>query len=1001
MRRTSFSLNSRLWLVLCLAILPLFALTVYDYRNGRQEALASVEREARLMLQSTHIVEESARGHVLQILRIMAKADNMRQLDPKDCTGLVTRLSASSEDISNLGAAYPNGDVFCSSTKTPTPINVSDRNWFKEASSVSEITQGQFLIGKISGKPGIVFGMPLRESSGELKATLFIANNINWFDRLTENYQLPQGWSSALFASNGDIISRYPDPDVWRNKSLGAESREKLLKAFADGHSKVIMHGLDGVERLFVLAPLRLANRELIVSVGAPVQQTLNAVEKSFWLRLIFLLCVTLLSVLLSRYYLYELIERWVGRLQVATDEVANGNFSTRIGIDNAPQELGLLNRRFDEMTTALQHRETQYYADREAIEILNRQLAEQVAFLETAEQSLRRLSTAVEQSPTSIVITDLDARIIYVNAAFTANSGYTPEEVIGQNPRILQSGATSPEVYKDMWPTLIEGRIWRGEFQNQRKDKSQYIERATISPVRQSDGKITQYVAVKEDVTEQRRIESELAAYRQHLERLVELRTSELAVAKEAAETANRAKSAFLANMSHEIRTPMNAIIGLNYLLLQNTPDEEQREKLRKVSTAANHLLRIINDILDISKIEAGKLILEQQAFSPDEIVRTVAGIIREQANNKGLKLFVETTRLPALALGDAMRLRQVLLNFASNALKFTPAGSITLSGELLSSNGEDLLCRFSVRDTGIGIEPADIPRLFNEFEQLDGSTTRRFGGTGLGLAIAHHLARLMNGDVGVESTPGTGSTFWFTARLKRANHGTIPPETPTTATKAGSGNLTGHILLVEDEPINREIGVDLLQSAGLAVDTAENGIAALDLVKNKKFDLILMDIQMPEMDGLDATRQIRALPDGANLPIIALTANAFSDDKERCLASGMSDFLAKPVEPEALYAILAKYLKTQGTTSGNVGSPRPDDAALLLTEAELTKRLADLLGLLESGNIDANQIFGRISATLKSRFPDNYALLKQAIAEFDYEKAVPVVELIRARLT
>ena len=256
-------------------------------------------------------------------------------------------------------------------------------------------------------------------------------------------------------------------------------------------------------------------------------------------------------------------------------------------------------------------------------------------------------------------MITDLDANIIFVNQSFTDASGYTLEEALGKNPRILQSGETAPDTYRTLWPALTSGHVWRGEFINQRKDGSRYLELATISPVRDSGGQVTHYVAVKEDITERRRNELELINHRQHLEELVDLRTYELAVAKEKADTANRAKSEFLANMSHEIRTPMNAIIGLNYLLMQSPLQPDQVDKLKKVSAATEHLLQIINDILDLSKIEAGKLELERHPFSPAEVLQSIGMLVRDQAAGKGLCLTIDPDGLPLRVFGDETRLR------------------------------------------------------------------------------------------------------------------------------------------------------------------------------------------------------------------------------------------------------------------------------------------------------------------------------------------------------
>ncbi len=384
-----------------------------------------------------------------------------------------------------------------------------------------------------------------------------------------------------------------------------------------------------------------------------------------------------------------------------------------------------------------------------------------------------------------------------------------------------------------------------------------------------------------------------------------------------------------------------------------------------------------------------------ENHAFSPGEVVQNIGAMIRDRVTGKGLSLHIDTRRLPERAVGDVTRLRQVLLNFASNAIKFTENGSISLDGELLADEGEEMTCRFTVSDTGIGIRAEDTARLFNAFEQLDSSTTRRFGGTGLGLAIARHLAELMGGEVGVDSKPGVGSRFWITARLGVARDDTLPaPE------NASSRQLRGRVLIVEDERINRDIAVELLTSVGLEVVTAENGVVAVDRYKQSNFDLILMDIQMPELNGLDATRQIRALENGALVPIIALTANAFDTDRKRCIEAGMTDFLAKPVYPDALYTLLAKHLPASGATS-----PRPPRSDQDISEAPagthtLRQQIDVLSALLGTGDIEAPHQFNRLKADLKRCCPVECEALRQQIALFNFDGAMALIDTIKAQL-
>jgi PAS domain S-box-containing protein len=582
--------------------------------------------------------------------------------------------------------------------------------------------------------------------------------------------------------------------------------------------------------------------------------------------------------------------------------------------------------------------------------------IARDITERKRVEAELRKLSLAVEQSSETILIANLQGEIEYVNEAFTHTTGYGREDSIGRNPRFLKSGKTPQSTYDALWSALSQGQSWKGEFINRKKDGEEFIEFALISPIRQPDGRITHYVAVMEDITEKKRIGQELDQHRHHLEDLVAERTGQLAEAKEIAEAATRAKSDFLANMSHEIRTPMNAILGLTHLLMASLKDPAAQDKLGKIAGAAHHLLSVINDILDISKIEAGKLQLEHADFSLDQVLEGVISMIGPQVREKGLTLAVDREASPIWLHGDRTRLAQALLNYLGNAVKFTEKGGLTLS---VRQEGEDeagLFLRFEVSDTGIGIAPEKLSRLFSAFQQADSSTTRRYGGTGLGLAINRCLARLMGGEAGAESMPGQGSTFWFTARLPRGQAG----QGPTLAADAADAEETVRrqykgvrLLLAEDNPINQEVARDLLQGAGLEVDVAEDGRRCLEKLRNSAcgYELILMDVQMPVMDGLEATRAIRSLPQFSRLPILAMTADVFEEDREKCLAAGMNDFVAKPVEPKDLFACLLKWL------------PHPTDGQRLLPGPEVRGEPPEVSRLRLIPGLDADQGLARVN--------------------------------------
>ncbi|MDO8987520.1 MAG: response regulator, partial [Coriobacteriia bacterium] len=534
------------------------------------------------------------------------------------------------------------------------------------------------------------------------------------------------------------------------------------------------------------------------------------------------------------------------------------------------------------------------------------------------AESELMTLSQAIGQSPVAVMITDRNGDIEYVNPTFTRTTGYTLEESRGQNPRILKSGLSEDETYKDLWSHILAGEVWTGEFVNKRKDGTPYWARATISAMRTAVGEITHFIGVQEDVTEAREAQEALKT------------------AKIQAESSNRAKSEFLATMSHEIRTPMNAIIGMSELLQDTELTRQQARYVDVFRRAGESLLGLINSILDLSKIEADRLEMEHIPFDLADITETAASVIGVQASEKGLELLYRIKPgTPTNLAGDPERLRQVFINLLGNAVKFTEIGQVLLSIEQ-QSGGTDGNLLIAVSDTGVGIPEDKIDAVFESFSQADASTTRRYGGTGLGLTISRRLVELMGGRMWVESVVGEGPTFYMEIPflVSQDEIKDVPREAPMSL----AGN---RVLIVDDNETNRFILREVLTAWGMRTSDAPDGRAGLEAVRfaargNDPYDVMILDHQMPYMDGYELLEQVRADKSISRTPAIMLSSDAHGRDQARAARLNLIDYLFKPVRRHELAESLQEALR---------GEWREPEPVKSVAAQELTRPLRVLL--------------------------------------------------------
>ena len=570
--------------------------------------------------------------------------------------------------------------------------------------------------------------------------------------------------------------------------------------------------------------------------------------------------------------------------------------------------------------------------AFRDPMQLLFRELGEQEAELESRvierthqlAESEKLFHAICDTSPMAIYMSSgVEQLGGYINPTFTRLFGYTINEV----PSVA---AWWPLAYPDPEYRRWVSEEWASRVARAIETRGEIEPMDVVVTAKNGDKKYITwgFVSIGEqnwafglDLTARKEAEAELELHRHHLEAMVEERTTALTLAKEAAEAANRAKSTFLATMSHELRTPLNAIMGMTELAQRRAIDTKQIDQLSKVTKASRNLLAIITDILDMSRIEADRLRFQSIDFRLDQVIENVSNLMHGLADEKHLELRIEiapaVTRLSLQ--GDPQRLGQILTNLVANAVKFTDAGAVTVSARLIEETETDVKLRFDVQDTGIGISAEDQTRLFRAFEQIDGSFTRKYGGSGLGLAISKQLVKLMHGDIHVESELGAGSTFWFTVRLNKSGVAATAPDTATLKPRAQLQvrHAQARILVVEDDPCNQEITRGLLEDTGLLVDIASDGAVALDMASRNNYDLILMDLQMSGMDGLEATRRLRQSSSNPLVPVIGLTANVSPEAEAHCRGAGMNDFIGRPVESEVLCAMIMKWLDHSSATA------------------------------------------------------------------------------------